>query len=108
MLILLKILASDVTVLVDDDSASILKTSKVDMSSYDKTFEVTVTSEDGTNTMIYNLYIEYEYSANAYLSSLNVDKGYYLPEFKEDIEDRHYKDQSQCTDSHTTNNTRTE
>ena len=80
-----EILASDVTVLVDDDSASILKTSEVDMSSYDKTFEVTVTSEDGTNTMIYNLYIEYEYSANAYLSSLNVDKGYYLPEFKEDI-----------------------
>ncbi|MCM1532961.1 MAG: cadherin-like beta sandwich domain-containing protein, partial [Ruminococcus flavefaciens] len=76
----------DVTVTPMDLNAIITKTESLTITEEGPNiFEVTVESEDGTNTVTYKLNISYELSDDKTASSLVIDKGYYEPKFNKDV-----------------------
>ena len=79
------ITSDSVTVTLSDPNASVTKTESLDITKEDAVYEVVVTSEDKSVTTTYKLKIALDLSADTTLSSLSVDKGYYVPAFNPEV-----------------------
>ena len=73
---------SSVSATASDINASIVKTPYLTyVNGEDNIYEVQVIAEDGSTSTTYRLHLELDLSADATLSSLEIDKGYYEPTF---------------------------
>lgn len=77
-----EILDSHVIVTATDPNSIIGKTERIDLLGDDElVFVVRVEAQDGSGYSEYRLNISYDLSTDATLASLEIDKGYYTPEF---------------------------
>ncbi len=75
-----------VTAVSQDTNATIEKTSNLVITQLEgNEYSVRVIAEDGTNYSEYILHVTYDLSGDGRLSSLELNKGYYLPTFDQDI-----------------------
>lgn len=72
----------DLTVTPADLNATINMTERLEIITISgNTYEIKVTSEDGTSSTTYILNVTYDLSSDATLKELIIDKGYYEPDF---------------------------
>lgn len=72
-----------VSVTLKDPNATVIMPDELNLSD-GSVYSIAITSEDGSDTTIYNLNISKNLSSVAYLTNLTVDKGKMTPEFAQD------------------------